>query len=265
MAREIAAEPLAVPASLAPFIAGYRWSRNLVGEAGAAVYRLHAAGRSDLYLKHGDGHVADAVTDEMARMRWLGRHVATPEVRGFVLDEAGAWLLMSAVPGRTAYQILAEEPVLGPAIVAALAAHLRALHAIPVAACPFDSGHQVRMTLARARIDARLVDEDDFGAMHEGWTAEQVWDVMTALLPLAPDPVVTHGDYSLDNILIAGGQVAGVIDLDRVGIADRYQDLAILADSLDEFGLRERLFDAYGIPEPDARKLRFHLCLDEMF
>jgi len=33
--------------------------------------------------------------------------------------------------------------------------------------------------------------------------------------------VVTHGDLSLDNILLQEGKVVGVIDVARVGIADR--------------------------------------------
>jgi aminoglycoside 3'-phosphotransferase-1 len=263
--REARVEPLAVPASLAPLVADCDWSRDLIGEAGAAVHRLHAPGRPDLYLKHGIGDVADAIADEVVRMRWLGRRLATPQVRGFVLDQAGAWLLMSAVPGRTAYQLLVDEPSNRHALVDALAEHLLALHAIPTAHCPFDSGHHVRMVLARARIDAGLVDEDDFDDVRKGWSAEQVWESVVELLPLEPDRVVTHGDYSLDNIMMADGRVTGLIDLGRVGVADRYQDLAILASSLDEFELRDQLFAAYAIAGPDVRKLHFHLCLDELF
>lgn len=39
--------------------------------------------------------------------------------------------------------------------------------------------------------------------------AEQVWNAMHKLLPIAPDPVVTHGDLSLDNLL----KVDGIRDL----------------------------------------------------
>lgn len=79
--------------------------------------------------------------------------------------------------------------------------------------------------------------------------------------------MVTHGDFSLDNILIVGGAVVGCIDLGRVGIADRYQDLAILANCLAEFDpvLERRMFTRYGLPEPDDAKLRLHLLLDELF
>lgn len=90
---------------------------------------------------------------------------------------------------------------------------------------------------------------------------------MHRLLPLAPDPVVTHGDFSLDNLLIVEGKVVGCIDVGRAGIADRYQDLAVLWNCLEEFepSLQERLVAQYGIADPDRRKLQFHLLLDELF
>ncbi|SFP66651.1 Phosphotransferase enzyme family protein [Sphingomonas rubra] len=186
-----------------------------------------------------------------------------------MIDADGAWLLMSALAGQTAYQCLADatSAVARGEVVDALARDLSALHALPAAECPLDSGAAVRLVQARARIDAGLVDEDDFGEARAGWDAEQVWDELTRLRPRDDDRVVTHGDYSLDNILMANGRVVGLIDLGRVGMADRYQDLAILADCLDEFDddLRDRLFATYGIAEPDTDRLDFHLCLDEMF
>ncbi len=141
------------------------------------------------------------------------------------------------------------------------------LHSIPVSECPFNSDHTLRLARAAARIDAGLVDVDDFDEERAGWTAERIWDEMQSLLPLSPDRVVTHGDFSLDNLLIHDGEVVGCIDVGWAGIADRYQDLAILWNCLGEVGpaLQERLFRRYGIPEPDRRKLEFHLMLDELF
>lgn len=263
--RERATEPVAVPPSLTPFVEGMLWARNTVGEAGAVVHRLHAPGRSSLYLKHGHGSVTQDLTDEMARMRWLARHASVPELRGFVATGNEAWLLMSAMPGRTAYDLLEAEPCKRSAIVKAIATHLRQLHALPVEECPFNSAHTLRLAAARSRMDAGEIDISDFDEERAGWTAAQVWAEMNTLLPMEADPVVTHGDYSLDNILLEGGLVTGMIDLGRVGIADRYQDLAILANCLREFGddLQEQLFAAYGIAQPDECKLRFHLMLDE--
>lgn len=265
--RERPVEPETVPASLADAVIGMSWARDTIGEAGAVVHRLYAPGRPTLYLKHGRGDVADEITTEMVRLRWLGRHTPAPDVRGFVSAADEAWLLMSAVPGRTAYQVLETEPDKQVEVVTALAEHLRTLHAIPADDCPFNSRHPLRLAHARRRMEAGEVDASDFDDEHDGWTPKQVWAEMTAPLPIEIDPVVTHGDYSLDNILLEQGRVTGLIDLGRVGTADRYQDLAVLWNCLGEFGekLQAHLFTAYRIAEPDMRKLRFHLALDEFF
>lgn len=266
--RERPCPPVRVPATLAAEMKGYRWARDLVGESGGEIYRLHGkSNEPDLFLKHGTGAVADAVIDEMVRLRWLAGHLPVPAVKGFAFGDDGAWLLTTGLPGLTAWQVLMAQPENADAIVEALARFLLRLHAIPVAACPFTSDHAVRMTAARARIDAGLVETDEFDDDRRGWTAEQVWRAMHALLPFAPDPVVTHGDFSLDNLLTGDGEVVGCIDVGRAGVADRYQDLAILWNCLGEFDplLQQRLFRAYGIEEPDRRKLDFHLMLDELF
>lgn len=268
MGLEGACDSLRLPANISAELAGYKWDRNTVGQSGGAVYRLHdKSGAPDLFLKYGEGVLADDVSDEMVRLRWLGGHVPMPAVVHFVHTSNEAWLLMSEVPGETAYQIMESCPDRRIAIVDAIAAFLRRIHGIPIAECPFASNLEYRMARARLRIDAGLVDEDDFDEEREGWTAQQVWDAMQDMLPLTPDPVVTHGDFSLDNVLIVDGQVVGCIDAGRVGIADRYQDLAIAWNCLGEFGtsLQERFLVQYGVHDLDRRKLQFHLMLDELF
>jgi aminoglycoside 3'-phosphotransferase-1 len=268
MDREEICAAVAVPASMSYELIGYDWARNLVGQSGGAVYRIHGrADAPDLFLKHGCGGVADDIADEMMKLRWLAGHLPAPTLRHFVSTAEDAWLLMTALPGETAYQAMTTRPQDRAGIVDALAQFLRQLHSIPPSVCPFNSDHDYRLRCARTRIDAGLVDQDDFDDVRDGWTAEQVWDAMQKLLPLTPDPVVTHGDFSLDNLLIVDGQVIGCIDVGRVGIADRYQDLAILWNCLGEFdaSLQERMLVRYGITDPDQRKLQFHLMLDELF
>ncbi|WP_426172205.1 APH(3')-I family aminoglycoside O-phosphotransferase [Pseudoduganella sp. R-31] len=263
-----ACHPLRLPPSIPAELEGYEWVPNTVGQSGGAVYRLCGKeGAPDMFLKYGEGVLADDISDEMARLRWLGGHVPVPKVVHFVRTSNEAWLLMSEVPGESAYQVMASCPDHRIAIVDAIAKFLRRLHAIPIGDCPFTSNHEYRLLRARARIDANLVDEDDFDEDREGWTAEQVWGAMQSLLPLAPDPVVTHGDFSLDNILLQDGKVVGCIDAGRAGIADRYQDLAIAWNCLGEFGtpLQRRFLAQYGVHDPDPSKLQFHLMLDELF
>lgn len=268
MERDVLCVPVAVPAGLAEQVAGYRWSRDQIGESGSAVYRLSGqAGAPDLFLKHGQGDAAGDVVDEMVRLRWLTGRLAVPHLVGFVAAADDAWLLTAALAGETAWQVLDRAPGQREQVVDVLAAFLRTLHALPVAACPFDSGIERRLWLARQRIDAGLVDEDDFDDVRARWSAQQVWDALQNHMPMTPDPVVTHGDFSLDNILLHEGRVTGCIDLGRVGVADRYQDLAILSSNLTEFGgtLPERFFTHYGIDAVDRAKVEVHLLLDELF
>lgn len=265
--REQACAAPALPPDLATIVEGHDWLRDRVGESGGAVYRLHKAGQPSLYLKHGVDLVVSDLVDEMARLHWLQAWISVPRIRHFTVADTGAWLLSDAVPGRTAFQLLDSDPAGRIAVVDALAVFLGRLHAVPVECCPFNSDHRFRLIQAHERMAGGLVDTDEFDPERQGWSAEQVWAEMTRLLPFDPDPVVTHGDYSLDNVLLHAGSVSGCIDLGRAGIADRYQDLAIAWNCLGEFdgSLQRRFLQTYGIQEPDTRKLRFHLMLDEFF
>lgn len=264
MAREEATSALEVPASLA--VAGRRWFRDRVGESGCAVYRLTEDGSDDLYLKVAHGPVVTDLVDEAVRLRWLAPYLPVAPLHGFVLESDSAWLLTGRLPGRTAYQLLERDPSAAPVLAASLARFLRRLHALPADRCPFNADHRLRLAAARDRIDAGLVDESDFDDARIGMSAEQVWDAMMAALPPAFDRVVTHGDFSLDNLLVVEGEVVGCIDLGRVGVADPWQDLAILWNSLQEFGdgAAQAMLDAYGVALDGAR-LDFHLRLDELF
>ncbi|UVO49337.1 aminoglycoside 3'-phosphotransferase [Sphingomonas sp. SUN019] len=220
-----------------------------------------------MYLKHGAGRFAADVMDEAARLAWLAGRIPVPIIRQFVAEADVAWLLTTALPGRTADQWLEDDPDALGEIVVLSADFLKTLHALPVDDCPFDAGHRVRMAAARRNIDAGLVDENDFDDDHAGWSALKVWDELVAMLPIAADRVVTHGDFSMGNLLFDDGRVTGCIDVGRVGVADRYQDLAIFWQNLAEHGteFQSAFLRAYGIDTIDPDRLRFHCCLDELF
>lgn len=266
--RDAAWAAVSLPTSLSDQVIGYEWRRNSIGESGGKVFHLRCKENApDFYLKHGEAEIADDITDEMVRLRWLAKYVPVPAVVHFTRTEKEAWLLMTAIPGDSGYQTLQTDRQRRIAVVDAIAKFLRQIHSIPTSACPFTSELTYRLTRARARIDAQQVDEGDFDDERQGWTAEQVWEAMQAQLPLVPDPVVTHGDFSLDNLLIRDGEVLGCIDVGRVGIADRYQDLAVCYNSLGEFGelIQERFLEQYGVGDIDPNKLQFYLMLDELF
>jgi aminoglycoside 3'-phosphotransferase-1 len=95
-----------LPAGMTEELHGYSWARDLIGESGGSVYRLHGKpGTPALYLKHGHDAVANAIVDEMVRLRWLAKYISAPTIRCFTYTKEEAWLLMTALPGETAYQV----------------------------------------------------------------------------------------------------------------------------------------------------------------
>lgn len=254
------------PKTLHQILAGYTPERVRVGASGAAVYRLSRPGRRTLYLKQ------QTVTDEIVRLQWLAQHLPCPRILQFGGDRAGrAWVLTTALPGRPAYEVLAaagrSPDTRRQAAVRLIADFLRRLHALPAHTCPFVADHRLRMAQAHRNLEAGLVDESDFDEPRQGWPAREVWSRLNTLVPARMDRVVTHGDFSLDNIFLHRGRVSGVLDVGRLGVADPYQDLAILWNNLEEFGasLQQEFLRTYGEPRLNRRKLEFHLCLDEFF
>ncbi len=239
-----------------------------VGESGCEVLRLDDRERQTVaYLKHGKGALADAVADEMTRLRWLQSRLPVPEIIRFVATQDECWLMTQALSGKSARALLDEMPDDRDLLIDALADLLRLVHEVPVVECPFDAHLERRLVEGRARIDAGLVNEADFDREQLGWSAEDVWKAIQTQLPLEPDLVVTHGDFSLDNVLLEDGGVTGCIDVGSAGLADRYHDLAICWSDLAEYGAhaQERFLVRYGVGEGDRRKLITYQLLNELF
>ncbi|MBX9731188.1 MAG: aminoglycoside 3'-phosphotransferase [Sphingomonas sp.] len=261
----VAAQSL--PLALGALVDGYAWHPVEIGESGGTVHRLAAPDRPSLFLKQGTGRVATDIVDEFARLAWLQSRCSVPGIVHFTAADDAAWLLTTALPGKAAYAWLCDHPGKRAAAIAGMAQFLRHLHALPPEHCPFNATLPFRLAAARANIDAGRIDLDDFQPEHQGWSAEQLWAKIQDMLPIPHDPVVTHGDFSLDNIFLDDdGNVLGCIDVGRVGLADRYQDLAILSACLDEFDpdLKTLLFAGYGV-RPDLDRIALHLALDELF
>jgi aminoglycoside 3'-phosphotransferase-1 len=265
---EVAGRLTDLPPALAALTEGAELRRTEAGESGGEVWRLDWPGGDRAYLKHGAGRVADAIADEAARLRWLAGRVPVPAVGLSVAMPERAWLLTDAVPGLTGDEWLERDPDVLPAIVRGCAALMRRWHGLPIDECPFDAGHMLRLAHARRNLADGLVDTEDFDEDHAGWPAAAMLATTEALSPARPERVVTHGDFSLGNILFDdAGQVTGCIDVGRAGVADPYQDIAILCRNLSEFGpdWPTMLLRELGIAAPDARRLQFHRCLDELF
>jgi streptomycin 3"-kinase len=87
------------------------------------------------------------------------------------------------------------------------------------------------------------------------------------------DLVVCHGDLCLPNVIVdpATRAVTGLIDLGRLGSADRYADVALLlansrgtwTDDEQAVAANDRFADGYGITLSPSRQ-QFYLCLDAL-
>jgi aminoglycoside phosphotransferase len=255
-----------VPPELASVTSGYSLERVSVGRSDAQVFRLERPGRESLYLKVAPRGSPDPLLAEKLRLEWIGDRLPVPQVRLFAEDHLRQYLLLSEIPGVDASRSVHEGNI--PQLVRLLAQGLRMIHGLPADGCPFDQTLGPNIEEARRRVRDGFVDEADFDAERRGRRASDLFDELLRAGPSGEDLTFTHGDYCLPNIIIDGDAIGGFVDWGRAGVADRYQDLALAARSLERNWGAEwvpLLFREYGIEMPDEKKIEFYKLLDEFF
>ncbi|WP_439693672.1 phosphotransferase [Curtobacterium sp. SP.BCo] len=206
-----------------------------VNEIGGRTFRIGDDGRAEEYVKVLPHAYTPWVVGEAARLTWASRYARVPELIDHGVDDDGAWLRTRALPGWSAVDPRwRDEP--RTAVVAA-GEGLRALHdTLPVLDCPFEWSTAQRAGRARAA----GADPDRLGPE-----------------PPTDRVVVCHGDPCTPNTLIgADGRWAGHVDLDALGIADRWADIAVATMALGWNygpGWDDLFHEAYGLPVDEAR------------
>ena len=259
---------------------GRSWTPITLGLSGARVWRVE--GTPAVYVKttehsqHRDSGFSLAA--EADRLRWLATQgMPVPEVLDVGADEQFAWLITAAVAGRTAADLWPEDE--RDAVVDAVADIALTLHTLPVAECPFDRRLAVTVPNALHAATGGLADLDNLDAERAGWTVAQLVDALTRTRPATEDLVVCHGDFCLPNVLLdqSTHRVTGLIDVGRIGVADRYWDLALITRSLrhemngqydeehaDRF-LRRYVAATPALSDVDLDRMAFYRLLDEFF
>jgi len=254
--------------------AGVAWRPAGDGESGDAVFR-----RSDgaAFAKIARGADAAAALDgERRRLEWLAGHdAATPRVLDWIGADEGACLVTAALAGVPASRLGGADLL---AAWPSLLQRLQALHALPVAACPFERGlaamfAKAEDVVARGAVNPEFLDDECRAIPPPRLLDALRGELAERLADERRDLVVCHGDACLPNFIVDPDSLRCVdlVDLGRLGRADRCVDLSLLLANAGESwstaeqaaAARRATFRAFTLA-PDEARLRFYLRLDPL-
>ena len=236
-----------------------------VGRSSASVYQVRS--KSEVfYLKVLPKSEVETFLPDVDRLNWLKGKLPVPKVLDYQVDDNGEFLLLSEVVGLNGVEQMDISSA--ERLTQKLAEGLKQIHAVDIQGCPLDECTASKLQRAKTRVLANAVDETDFDEERMGMTAAQILQRLVEEQPTEHDLVLNHGDYCLPNVMFNQGVVCGFIDLDRAGVADRYNDLAIASRSIvSNLGARYEhvFFKAYGLIEINDEKIQYFRMMDEMF
>lgn len=214
---------------------------------------------------------------EYEMLIWLKDQLPVPKVLAFEVQDDKCYLLMEKAKGEMA---CSDELMRQPKrLTQILAASLKQMWQVDITNCPYAHTLKEHLAAATYQVENQLYDLDNVEPETFG---ENGFENPEALLEWLKAPdfeedlVFSHGDFCLPNIFIQDGKLSSLIDLGRAGIADKYQDIALCYRSLSHnFSGKYTevsypnfdamaLFEALGI-EPDMKKLKYYILLDELF
>ena len=210
-------------------------------------------------------------------MQWLHGKIPVPQVLAYETLNGKSYLLMSRISGEMSCNTYyLEHPQI---LLDALANGLKMLWEVDIKGCPCKRDLDVVLQEARMRVENNLVDLDN---VEQETFREDSFENPKHLLEWLDnnrptlEPVFSHGDYCLPNVFLENGQIKGFIDLDRAGVGDKWNDIALCYRSLKHnfdgtYGGKvyedfnpDLLFEKLGI-EPEWDKISYYLLLDELF
>ena len=261
---------LRVPSRIKAKIAGKAYEIDDIGMSGNQVLIFE-----DMVLKIEENSATMA--EQVKLMTWLEGKLSAPKVLAYEVEDEKSYLLMSKMEGKMSCDTYyLENPEI---LLKALAKGLQMLWNVDIEGCPRIRDLDAVLREARYQVENDLVDMDNVEPTTFGKGGfESPMDLLEWLEQNRPsyEPVFSHGDHCLPNVFLEEDQVKGYIDLDRAGVCDKWNDIALCYRSLKHnfdgtYGGKvyedfkaEKLFGALGI-EPDWEKIRYYLLLDELF
>lgn len=243
-----------------------------LGCSGDQVWQVFGAKQTEpfAYLKQASHPYAlSQLRQERDVLLWLKANQwfqseQVPEVLNYLEHDQTGYLLSSALKGPGAHvQVQTQER---PQHLKKIALALKHLHQIPLKNCPFEASLEIKLKQAKTNWLAGRVDQSDFDDQRLGTPTSELYQRLLAQRPLTECLVFTHGDACLPNLLLS--DPPGWIDWSRAGLADPWQDLALLCRSLRHNGYQqseiELALGVYGVPF-DAAAYDYYTLLDEFF
>ncbi len=226
----------------------------------------------DMVLKiENHNEVIDSTIDMMS---WLNDKVPIPKIIHYEVADGKSYLLMSKIRGKMCcdkyYMDHSKE------MVHLLADGLKMLWSIGISDCKRQFKLDMDLCKAREKVESHRINAKRFELeAYERNRFENPEQLLRWLEENRPDyePVLSHGDYCLPNIFIAGGRISGLIDLGYTGVADKYRDIATCYRSLKNnfngsYGGKvyndfnpDILFEELGL-DLNWEKLKYYMMLD---
>lgn len=190
-----------------------------------------------------------------------------PRALAYVERAGGAgrehWLLMSRLPGQPLSALLAGPlaPEQRAALLHGFGALLAQVHRQPApAALAPPGGDWLAHALEQAADNLRRYPCDG---------SPELLERLRARPPAPTTPALIHGDYTLDNVLAADGQISGLIDWFGGALGDPRYDLALATQPCDEAFQQpedlEAFYAGYGGPRLAPEDADYFVGLYEFF
>ena len=254
--------------------------KNIIGKKNFIVDDTGMSGSSVLIFDDMVLKIRSAEEDnsnEQVMMEWLKDKISVPEcICNFTENDLNYFLMSKIIGKMSCEDEYMNDPIF---LVSVLADAMKILWSVDISDCPVKNDLGKMLKRAEYRVEQGLIDIDDaepetFG--NKGFKSPE--ELLSWLYDNKPeeDFVLSHGDFCLPNIFIDNDRFSGFVDIGRMGIADRYQDIALCCRSLKHNfegvyggkvykGYDEKtFFKTLGI-EPDFDKIRYYILLDELF
>ncbi len=264
-------EAIWLPDEIKCIVRGKPYEENNIGMSDSQVFMFE-----DMVLKI---QAASEEADNEARVsRWLKDRIPVPRIAAYCTAGKRAYCLMSRIYGK---MLCDEVYMTNPQkLLDIVTQALQMLWSVDISDCPCDNSLSVKLAMAghnveNGKVDLDNVEPETFG--ENGFSSPA--ELLRWLENNRPeeDSAFSHGDFCLPNLFADKDKVTGFIDLGKMGIADRWQDIALCYRSLKhnfegkynggklyEGYYPEMLFEKLGV-KPDWEKLKYYILLDELF